>query len=1125
MNLSITVPDEVTPTAAREEIAVVDPDVASTSAQLMPKKGILKRSSSHSNFPRKDAVRRNETGEFVEFKQPSDQFTDRPTTKIPKLTLTWSEKNAVTIYGDTSDEATTETDDVQVPIIAPISTAQHLSSSARSTVKLNEHPTKIAAKIPFNGQAVVQEGMKSERQTAILYDDEENEDEEMVKNEEEEEISPNDDDNESAEDDQQHDESAELQSNKIIGNSHIAGKWWFGKSTKNIPHCAKWGCTHNHRDKEFSDNSGKYLTPTQQRLKEIHHLRKQLKVALAQLEDKDLHLSELRDQLRDLESVVGSNNTMNEQHQLLLQRKELNEGCEREKQKLIDKHEIRVRQLIKEAVDARAEMTKLQMTLKQLEETKSKVEVKDEEVMTERTDDVLHSPDPPPPPPSAPQAPLSLQISPSYPPSSPQVEHAAEFRAVQIPQDLPLQLQAYENEAVAWRMKAAQLEMVLKDQILKKQQGFSADLLKCRNENERLRTYIKNMKSNTSKTLHNAAVDTIEFERNSNLTLQAITADCYSQQCEELRKQLMEENQRLLEKIEEDKLRLNEYEEDISLLRHTVHSMEEENKKNFLTMEQMSKEIEERTAEVEAANIVAVRLQSEMAIKTKAICYLEERHQVYRNTILDHHLVIKDESTEDWERGFSDPRYVLNVSKRVQTDLTQETLRTHENEFVNLADKLEVLKKEFTSKETSMLERFQEIEKDLLIKSSLVTSLANQLEEADREATRSTDLHQKEREAFQEKLYELGQITENIPILQFEIEKLQQERNLMEYQLRNAKEEYEAGLDVALAESLKKYRRQSNYWAEKVSAMNSTNEFLRNENIALRRSIEELKLRTQVQKADMSKRLTSSINHVSHLKKQLNRSTRDVQIDVHPRVVSKYVACRPNARHKTTDIEKGDLFDEAEERLKLCQGELTTTRRQIAVLQQKLVDNAQTQVDGRSVHIFPTEKKLSTSMIEEGEKESKFMLNNLREQIEELEKRNHNLAVQLYGIETEKQNVLDNQRQQISHYISEFNIFCKELDLNTNDLQEMGRYENERQRLKARIAVLEKVEKERDRLLVLLKNKLALGNKGNDDSSLQSMLQISSSSTHVQQDFIAIAGDRKQTVTDQKIRMKRLVSN
>ncbi|EFO18940.1 hypothetical protein LOAG_09555 [Loa loa] len=1112
MNFSTTIPDEVTPTTACEETVIVDPDVASTSTHQMPKKGILKRSSSHSNFPRKDAVQRNVTGQVFEFKQSSDRLTDRPTTKIPKLTLTWSEKNAVTIYGDTtSDDATTETDDIQVPIIAPISTTQNLSQSQPSA-KLNEYWTKIAVHAK-------QKDMKPERQTAILYDEDENEDEVMMKNDEEvlygdDDDDDNDDDGDDEDEelaevnnDNQHHDNVKLQSNAVIGNSHIAGKWWFGKSTKNVPHCAKWGCSHSHRDKESTDNGDKYLTPTQQRFKEIHHLRKQLKLALAKVEEKDLHLNELRDKLRDLESAMGSMNSTDRQQQLLLQHKEFNGDYEREKQKLIDNHEIRVRQLIQEAIDARAEMMKLQVALKDHEEVKVKVEVRDAEVMTETTDDMLYSPEPP-------------RTSFSFPPS-PQAEHAAELRNVPIPQDLPLQLQAYENEAMAWRMKAAQLEMVLKDQIIKIQkQGITPELEKYRNENEYLRTYIKNIEANTS---NHVMVD-CGFQANLNPVLSTITADCHLQHCKERKKHLTEENQRLLEKIEEDKFRLNEYEEDINLLRHTVHSMEEENKKNFLIMEQMSKEIEERTAEVEAANIAAVRLQSEVAIKTKAICYLEERHQIYRNTILDNHLVIKDELTEDWERGFSDPRYVVNVSKRVQTDLTQETLQTNEVNFVSLSDKLEVLKKEFSTKESSMLERFQEIEKDLLIKSSLVSSLANQLEEADREASRLSDLHQKEREVFQEKLYELGQIAENVPMLQFEIEKLQQERSLMEYQLKNAKEEYEAGLNTALSESLKKYHKQSNYWAEKLSAMNASNELLRNENIALKRSIEDLKLRTQIQKADMSKRLTSSINHVSHLKKQLNRSTRDVQVDVHPRVVSKYVACRPNARHKMTDIEKGDLFDEVEERLKLCQGELSTTRRQVAVLQKKLVDNGQTQGEDRSLHtkyspvrIPPTDKRLCTSMITNGEEEDKFMLNNLRDQVQELEKRNHDLAVQLLAIETEKENLLDNQRQQISHHISEFNIFRKELD------QELGRCENERQRLKARVAVLEKVEKDRDKLLEFLKSKTDLGEKCNSHSSTQAILQIGLSPVHTSRDLTAFSDDHRKTPVDRKIRMKRLM--
>lgn len=43
---------------------------------------------------------------------------------------------AVAIFGDTTSDEVTENDDVQVPIITPISTAQHLSSS-RPSIRCN----------------------------------------------------------------------------------------------------------------------------------------------------------------------------------------------------------------------------------------------------------------------------------------------------------------------------------------------------------------------------------------------------------------------------------------------------------------------------------------------------------------------------------------------------------------------------------------------------------------------------------------------------------------------------------------------------------------------------------------------------------------------------------------------------------------------------------------------------------------------------------------------------------------------------------------------------------------------------------------------------------------------------
>lgn len=73
-----------------------------------------------------------------------------------------------------------------------------------------------------------------------------------------------------------------------------------------------------------------------------------------------------------------------------------------------------------------------------------------------------------------------------------------------------------------------------------------------------------------------------------------------------------------------------------------------------------------------------------------------------------------------------------------------------------------------------MNERFGEIEKNLEMKTSLVQSLTNQLNESDKEAIRSYEQYEKNREEFQSKILELSRIAERVPLLEFEIERLHQ---------------------------------------------------------------------------------------------------------------------------------------------------------------------------------------------------------------------------------------------------------------------------------------------------------------------------------------------------------------
>ncbi|KAK6033269.1 hypothetical protein OSTOST_00537, partial [Ostertagia ostertagi] len=69
-----------------------------------PIKGILKRPSMKQHEARDQVV------PTITHRPSPDRFPDKPGTRIPKLSVTWWEKNAVAIFGDTSDENNTDSE-------------------------------------------------------------------------------------------------------------------------------------------------------------------------------------------------------------------------------------------------------------------------------------------------------------------------------------------------------------------------------------------------------------------------------------------------------------------------------------------------------------------------------------------------------------------------------------------------------------------------------------------------------------------------------------------------------------------------------------------------------------------------------------------------------------------------------------------------------------------------------------------------------------------------------------------------------------------------------------------------------------------------------------------------------
>uniref|UniRef100_A0A7E4V789 CAP-Gly domain-containing protein n=1 Tax=Panagrellus redivivus TaxID=6233 RepID=A0A7E4V789_PANRE len=1071
-----------------------------------PKKSILKRST---GFVPPDT-------EKVAFESSIPRYTGvRSTTSPGKVILEsagrsgiprvgFSEENTVAIFGDTSDDNTTENESEKLAI----------ASSANSRIPMAiapvfQNPSALPPVAPVN-----------QKQTSILYSEDEDTDSPSQPAADSHEGTDFEDDTvtedlENIVDQLRSRENPPLPSQNANSNGNavntddgevsassnasslVTSKWWFGKDMRYVTHCDKKGCNHKNHP-PGPPQSGSYLTPTQQKAKEVGRLKKDLHAAREQVAEKERHLCELRDRVKEIEQIMDQNSALKEHTRLMQRQKELQDGHKAEKVALLEKHEVRVRQLIQEAVDARAEANRKAEQLENFYKLRRENYV-DSEMMT----------DPMVPPPQhkqsmagPPKPPRSMASSPA--PGDPVVGEAeagegSNAQAV-LTQETINQMQAYQNEAFSWRTKAAQLELVVKDQLSKAaltEANLLRDVDAMQAELDKLRDYCNRLEASALTTEPPSAADASGATTPGQLTrvssaaaIVALNSECKSPACAERTRMLNDDVAQLREALDDRTSHIHELEEAVMALRTSgeemIHDMNELKSQSH----KLGTLAEERNAECQAAQLVLARLQAEKAQLHQALTFMEERVLVYRNTILDNNLVVVDENEADWARGFSDPRFRVRVSAAAQTDLTSDALTSSERDFVDLREKLREVHAEFSSKHKTLHEKFGEIEESLTTKSKLVEALSKQLEAAHRDVQHSQQLRQQERETYQARIDKLAKLSERIPFLEAEHERIRNEKLSLERRFNEIKTEYEDGLEATLDGTLKKYKEQATYWQERIDSLEQAKNAARIENERLKKEYDTLRMRDALNRADLEVRLTSSIDHVSTLNSQLNVPRRDAQCDARPKVMSKYVSCKPNTREKETFIEKGDLFDETEERLRLVQAELSVARRQVQVLQGKLFEQSGDTPrpspfmnDGDSLgtgstptrtlsparnsfgRIMPlrtasarTAPSLLSPSLDEADEAQEALISDLRENLAQLEDRNSELNCRVRQAEADNAELRAAERARIQQLVLEFDNVRKELD------EEIQRYETERRQMKERIALLEARQIQHDKL-------------------------------------------------------------
>ncbi|KAK6035644.1 hypothetical protein COOONC_26851, partial [Cooperia oncophora] len=177
------------------------------------------------------------------------------------------------------------------------------------------------------------------------------------------------------------------------------------------------------------------------------------------------------------------------------------------------------------------------------------------------------------------------------------VESKVTGQPMYLSQEALNHMQACQNEAFIWRTKAAQLEIVVKDQMVKAsriEEALRAELMAARAGHVTVSDDVTKISTASGE---DNIIDTPT-------RVSPVLFECNTPSCIEKKKDLMQENSRLLEQVEEVNTRIHELEDDVTALRHDLENVEDHRDRLKQQLDVATRERDSKVAEVAACDIV-----------------------------------------------------------------------------------------------------------------------------------------------------------------------------------------------------------------------------------------------------------------------------------------------------------------------------------------------------------------------------------------------------------------------------------------------------------------------------------------------------------------------------------------
>lgn len=385
----------------------------------------------------------------------------------------------------------------------------------------------------------------------------------------------------------------------------------------------------------------------------------------------------------------------------------------------------------------------------------------------------------------------------------------------------------------------------------------------------------------------------------------------------------------------------------------------------------------------------------------------------------------------------------------------------------------------------------------------------------------------------------LGSTVSKIKISQFELFVLkifsllflEQDVNTAREELRAIEQEYnkerdrfEKTLESSMSDVFKTQQDTSLYFCQRLENAEKLAESFKKKFEDCKQELSDERMRSTLRNVELERQLESNLNEVQRLQTKIFANRRHVEIQVEPQRCEKGVLCYVRTVNKCTEVPKGDLYDERDEQLKVLQGELHATRRQVEVLQDKLLiqnilqqqlSDVETRKQELNAKCLDLQKKFEILEAERKFERDDFDLK-YKNVLEEKEQMARAEQDRYHRLEAE----FDNVRQEMDDVIKRYE--SKKAEMKTK-LESLEKESEDRKRLEDDVRVLKddldqlesNYEREKSELqlkedeLTTLRDKLKssldlLSNKHEE------IIRIPSSSSEIDTSFVDISGLEKQ---------------